>query len=88
MVETEAAQRGVLQAILSLHSDGTFTALLEDFYKSVLPKYFALDLPKEPVFNEPLSHPPLDLILDTLAPGTNDRRITRTLCKRGRADSC
>jgi hypothetical protein len=52
MVETEAAQRGVLQAILSLDSDGTFTALLEDFYKSVLPKYFALDLPKEPVFNE------------------------------------
>ena len=59
MVEAEAAQRGVLQAILSLHTDGTFTAVLDEFYRSVVPKYFALDLPivEPPVFNEPPEPP-------------------------------
>jgi hypothetical protein len=44
MINAEAAQRGVLQAIRDLHVDGTFTAVLTDFYASVLPKYLDLNL--------------------------------------------
>jgi hypothetical protein len=60
MVEKEAAQRGVLQAIVDLHNEGMFTAVLDDFYRSVLPRYFALDLPDPPLFN-PVPKPQLPI---------------------------
>jgi hypothetical protein len=41
----EAAQRGVLEAILSLYDDGILTAVLDEFYRSVLPAHFALLMP-------------------------------------------
>jgi hypothetical protein len=44
MVETEAAQRGVLTAIVGLHEDRTFTEVLDEFRASVLPKYRALEV--------------------------------------------
>jgi hypothetical protein len=55
MVESAAAQRGVVQAIVSLHDDQIFTGLLDDLLNSVFPKYLALDSPIEeaPVFNQP-----------------------------------
>ena len=59
MAQTEAAERGVIRAIQSLHADGTFTTLLKDLDESVLPKFVALDLPivEEPVFNVPPEPP-------------------------------
>ena len=52
MVKPEAAQSGVLQAILDLHASGKFTSLLTGLDDSVRPKFGALNLPiaSEPVF--------------------------------------
>jgi hypothetical protein len=72
MVEAEAAQRGVLQAILSLHEDRKFTALLDDLCASVQPKYFALNLP---IPQEPeLGVPPEAAPLGSYARSSRDRR--------------
>jgi hypothetical protein len=76
MVEPEAAQRGVLQAILELHERGIFTRLLDDFYSSILPKYFALNSPvfEEPVFGEQ----PEPVPIGSYARSSRDRRQRQT----------
>lgn len=43
MVETEAAQRGVIDAIRSLDVNGEFTVILSTLSTSVFPKYLAVD---------------------------------------------
>lgn len=45
MGQTEAAERGIVDAILGLDNDAIFREPLNDLRRSVYPKYIALDLP-------------------------------------------
>jgi hypothetical protein len=59
MVDAQAAQRGVLEAIWNLHHDGTFTAIINDLWTSVFPKYLAIETPafEESSFYDPGREP-------------------------------
>lgn len=75
MSQTENAQRGVLRAILSLHSAGIFTALLADLYESVEPVYVVLNSPiEEPLFGAPVEARPSPIGSYIQASRGRDRR--------------
>jgi len=65
----EAAQDGVLDAILDLHSKKLFTPLLTDFCESVLPEYTATFIPLEGAVGRGQARLPIDVGPERLITG-------------------